>query len=262
VGEELHILDRAEGTITALDILPGTGSGAGWGDAVFANGRIFFQASADGTAASMRLYTTTDGTDLTTVTSPQLVDPGYQFPWLPEVIGDKVYFLAASNGTFGSNSWGVFEINSDGLPGTADDTTATLISPLDFGFIYGLEAIGGDLYFTEFEGSANQVWRMTPGGAPEQLTFFADEFRGIDSYFLGGDGRIYFARDTYSLGLELWVLDDSVAEGARLVADLNTGFEDAGYQPEQLVAVPDALDELRMQQAWYGSGEGGGGIFT
>ncbi len=269
VGEEVHVLNRAAGTITALDIFTGTfeaspgvfqpNSGARWGDAVFANGRLFFQASPDGTSDSMRLYTTTDGTDLSVVTATELVDPGYQFPWLPEVIGNKVYFLGNTNG-FGSNTWGIFELNSDGIANTADDTTATLISPLDFGFIYALEAIGGDLYFSEFEGSADQVWRMTPGSAPEQLTFFADEGGGIDNYFLGGDGNIYFARDTFSLGRELWVLDASMAEGARLVADLNTNIATGGYAPEQVVAVPDPFDYQRMLEAWYGSGEGGGGV--
>jgi len=257
-GEEVFVLDRATNTIAELDIRPGADSGANWGDGVFANGRVFFQASADGTADSMRLYTTTDGSDLEIVTGPDL-STGYQFPWLPEVIGNTVYFLA--NSVFAaSNTWAVFAVNADGISGNADDTTATMISPDDFSFIYSLEAIGGDLYFAEFEGSADQAWRMTPGAAPVQLTSFING-GSVSDFFEGGDGAIYFARDDGDYGRELWVLDDAEAVGARLVADINSGFINGGYEPERVTPAPDSLDYLRMLEAWYSSG-GGGGIET
>ena len=66
LGTELHTINMNSAdpaaTLTVVDVFPGVGQGANFGDAVFANGRIYWQASADSTADTMRLWTTTDGT--------------------------------------------------------------------------------------------------------------------------------------------------------------------------------------------------------
>jgi ELWxxDGT repeat protein len=241
-GVEVHTIDLTAAdpasTLTIVDINPGTADGAGWGDALFANGRLYFQASPDGTTDSMRLYTTTDGTDAVEVTGADMLDPGYQFPWLPTAIGNEVFFLA---NTTVNNTWGVFQVNDDGV-------TADVISPDTFGYIYGLAAIGTDLYFFEQEGGTDQMWRITTGATPQNaqapvlLTSFTEQ-GGFMSDIFAADGKIYFSRDEAATGRELWVLDGNDPTGARLVADLNTEVPLAGYAPEQMMAVPDPLEQ-------------------
>ena len=256
LGTELHTinLNSADpaGTLTVADVFPGVGSGANWGDAVFANGRIYWQASADSTGDLMRLWTTTDGTDAEEVTGFDLLDPGYQFPWLPAVIGNEVFFMGNSNIVDGTGTWAVYQVNDDGV-------TATRITPDTTGYVYGLAAIGTDLYFIEAEdltddgvdNAVDQIWRLTPSGdpagagAPVAMTAFADQYNFMSDLF-GANGQVFFSRDDGLNGQELWVLDASQATGARMVDDFNTeNFTDVvDYFPEQVVAAPNPLESM------------------
>lgn len=206
---------------------------------MFANGRLYWQASEDGSVNTMRLWTTTDGTDAQVVTGADLATGSpSQFPWLPQVIGTEMFFLANNTVT---NTWGLFQMNDDGV-------TADLISPSSFGYMYGLSAIGPDLYFFQYGGGSDQMFRLTPGatpgaaGAPVQVTNFAASGGFMGDVFLGGDGNLYFSREEAATGRELWVLDAADPTGARLVADLNTQVTQAGYAPDQLTAVPNPLE--------------------
>ncbi|HMV74092.1 MAG TPA: cadherin-like domain-containing protein [Microthrixaceae bacterium] len=264
-GEEAVVFDRGVPGTTVLDMRPGTDSGGAWGDAVAANGRFYWQASTGPLTENMRLFTVVDEAGFTQeVTGPLLYDvdigtgqDAYQFPYLPQVIGNRVYFMGNSvpSALGGSGTWAVFEINTDGVPDlvndpTPDDATARMITPTDMGFVTGLSAIGSELYF----GEGDQVWKMDPlvPGSLQQLTQFTDN-GGIGQFFQGSDGNIYFSRDVpwtgaggqspsdVGLGSELWMLDESVT-GAHLVIDLNRQVIDAGYNPTQLVGVPDPLE--------------------
>jgi ELWxxDGT repeat protein len=261
-GEEVHTIDLTApdpaATLAIIDLNPGPQAGANYADAVFANGRLYFQGS-DGSLDGVRLWTTTDGTDATEVTGPDLTDPGTQFPYLPVAIGDEVFFLARSAGT---GSFGVFQVNDDGV--TAERITPDGLGGL--GGAYALAALGSELYFFAFEPVSNtaQMYRFAPGttpsvAAPQQLTSFVgiQGAGSMDDIFLGGDGRIYFGRSEPSTGRELWVLDSSEPTGARLVADLNTNVAGgAGYAPDLVVAVPDPLAQFT------GGGSGGGSIWS
>ena len=244
-GVELHTIDLSaadpSSTLAIVDVWPGVESGTNWGDAEFANGRLYWQASDDGSTNHMRLWTTTDGTDAQEVTGADLSTGNpYQFPWLPQAIGDEVFFLANSAV---SNTWGVFQVNDDGV-------TASMISPASSPYIYGLSAVGGDLYYFTSDGvAADQMYRLTPGatpgaaGAPVALTSFTQPGGFMSDIFQGGDGNLYFRRDEDTTGSELWVLDANEPTGARLVADLNTQQAQGGYAPQQLTPVPDPLEQ-------------------
>jgi hypothetical protein len=241
-GLELHTIDLTAAdpasTLTVVDISPGLGQGAGFADAIFANGRIYWQASPAGNGGTidMRLYTTVDGTTVTEVTGPQLYDAGEQNPYQPVAIGNDVFFLGR---TTVNDTWGVFQID-DAAP-----TTATLISNPGLGALSGLAAIGSDLYFFgDDAGGVQQLLRQTPGGLPivAVLTGFTTD-NGTDmSDLFQADGQIFFSRSEPGLARELWVLDSNDPTGARLVADINTQSSD-GYAPEQVVAVPDPLEQ-------------------
>jgi ELWxxDGT repeat protein len=254
-GVEVHTIDLTDpdpaSTLAIIDLNPGAGDGANGPDAVFANGRLFFQGAPDGTFNTQTLYTTTDGTDAQLVTGATAAD-AFSGAYLPVTIGDEVFFLARKDG-LGTADFGIFQVNDDGV-------TASLITPADFA-AYGLAAVESQLYFFAFEPVSNtaQMFSLTPGetpveATPTQLTSFA----GINGagnegdIFLGGGGNIFFSRREPDTGRELWVLDAAQEAGARLVADINTETGGSGgYAPEQVVATPDPLLD----------GSAGGGIF-
>lgn len=229
-------------THLVIETFPGPRSGAGFDDAVFAGGRLFWQATIDGTPGTLRLWTTTNGGDAVPVTGPDLVGGaspvslGDQRPNLPVAIGSEVFFLARVEG---GNGQGIFQVNDDGV-------TASLITPKSFGGVSSLAAIGDSLYLVAFDGAnqTSQMFRLTPGetpavSIPERLTNFpplngAGDMRDI---FAGGDGNIYFGRLEPAFGRELHVLDVTDPRGARQVFDFNPGAGDMGYAPAQVTVV-------------------------
>jgi hypothetical protein len=73
------------------------------------------------------------------------------------------------------------------------------------------------------------------------LTTFTTGAISMGKIFDAAD-EVFFRRADDIAASELWVLDDSVPEGARLFVDLNQGGppnSGIGYEPEQVVAAPD-----------------------
>ncbi|MCC6716458.1 MAG: hypothetical protein IT555_01105, partial [Acetobacteraceae bacterium] len=175
----------------------------------------------------------------------------------PKAIGNEVFFLG--HNTL-SSTWGLFQVNDDGV-------TAAPISSPSSPYTYGLAAIGSDLFYFASDGvTTDQLYRLTPGatpgaaGSPVQITSFTQQGGFMGDLFQGGDGNIYFSREETATGRELWVLDTSDPAGARLVADLNTDVQPGGYDPDQVVAAPDPLEQWLMGS--YHPGGGGGGAIA
>ncbi len=157
-GVEVHSIDLTAAdpgaTLSILDIAADDISGADYRDAVFANGRLYWQASADGGFGQIAVWTTTNGADRTKVTGPDLRDP-FGFPGSLVAIGGEVFFVGLDDAT---GTRGVFQINDDGI-------TATRITP-GGQFAAELAAAGGTLYFLGLDANGiEQLYSATPGTA-------------------------------------------------------------------------------------------------
>jgi ELWxxDGT repeat protein len=235
-GLEIHSLDFATKVITPHELVPGPGSGVvGAGDAVFANGRLHFVGSEDGSDGDRAIWTLAPDLSLSRVTGPDLRDP-FGFHGELTVVNGEVFFVALDE-ALGFRR--IFQMNDDGV------TAERLALPGANPNMFFLEALGNDLGFVASDASGlRQLFRFTPGaepgreGAVEQLTQFTTESDFLADPTLGGDGRIYFTRSVPAFGRELWVVDAAEAEGARLLADINLDPVPLGYEPQQVVAVP------------------------
>jgi len=236
IGSEIHRLDFATGTISFFDIAPGPASGAGeFGDATFADGRLYFVGSEDGSSEERALWTIGAGLTPTPVTGTFLRDP-FGYPNSLLALNGEVFFLAREDSTGFQR---LFQVNDDGV------TAEALALPGADATIFGLAALGSDLGFLGTDANGReQAFRVTPGsqpgqeGAVTQLTNLTGPRDFLWDLTLGGDGDIYFARDLPATGHELWVVDPAAPEGARLLADINLDPVPVGYEPQQVVAVP------------------------
>jgi ELWxxDGT repeat protein len=244
-GSEIHAVDLTAQnpalTLRVFDLAPGATSGAGeFGEAVYANGRLYFVGSEDGTTGGRALWTVAPDFTLAKVTGPELRDP-FGLVERPIVVNGEVFFTAREDaGGFER----LFQVNDDGV------TATELALPGAPNFIATAHDIGNDIALVAVDASGPftlgpvQVFRFTPGsqpgleGAVTQLTNFAEDSDAITDVTLGGDGEIYFVRSIPATGTELWVVDGTVPEGARLLADINADPVPVGYAPEQVVAAP------------------------
>jgi ELWxxDGT repeat protein len=236
-GVELHSIDLAAadipGSLTLYDIAPGAVSGGDFNEAVFLDGRFYFTAATDGSFQQAQLYATDGSAPPVAVTGPDLAT-AFAFPFNLTAVGDEFFFTATDAATGRQR---IFQLEDGG-------TTATRLALPDItGVVIELADLGDQLGVIAFEAGIDQVFVFTPGAQPgdessaSQLTSFSQS-GGISSLTLGGDDEFYFTRSTASEGRELWVIDSTAAEGARLLADVNLTPVPVGYQPEQVEASP------------------------
>jgi ELWxxDGT repeat protein len=233
IGVEIHSYSFDDETLTILDVGADAISGSDFNDAVFANGRLYFLGSSDGSFGQVRVQVTDGANLLLPVSGPDLRAPFGSPGNLLELDGE-VFFTAIDDSTGFQR---VFQLEDDG------STATRLALPGIPGVPIELAALGGDVGVVAFDGGVPQIFRFTPGAQPggegpaTRLTSFTG-FGDVFNLTLGGDGEVYFTRRDAATGRELWVLDASPATGARLVQDINLTPAPAGYFPEQVVAAP------------------------
>jgi ELWxxDGT repeat protein len=237
-GSEIHRYDLFDNALTVIDLAPGAASGSPeFGTAVYAGGRLFFIGFTDSTGGGNAVWMLDNGSDTPVrVTGPDLRDPFGFHAELTVLPNGEVFFVAMEEST---GSRRLFQINDDGVTADLVPTGGA------FGNIFFIEGLGDTLGFTGSDALGNrQVFTLATGataadaGPVIQRTAFAERSDFLGDITFGGDEFIYFGRSEPQTGRELWVIDPTAPEGARLIADLNLTSEPAGYQPEQVTAPP------------------------
>jgi ELWxxDGT repeat protein len=188
VGTEMWKSDgTAGGTTLVDDIFPGPG-GSYPTELTNVGGTLFFTAN-DGSGSQLW---TTDGTaaGTTALTSPD-TNQG-QYPHCLINAAGTLYFIDDGH------VW-----KSDGTSaGTVELTAATPTTNY-------LTAVGGTVYFTDFNSAVNQLWKTdgTSAGTTEVAALPAATTSDMGDV----SGTLYFGIDSQSTGLQLWKSDGTSA---------------------------------------------------
>ena len=261
-GTEPWVSDGSrEGARLLADLDPGP-DGAIPSDYVSLGSHVLFFDRQPGPGGRTDLWRT-DGTPEGTALVARVGTPERSGAGFPHAVGDRIVFWAfgacetelwTSDGT-AAGTQPVALFAGGGCRSVSAFDRAPL-SPLDHGVLFTAE---------DGEGGV-ELWR-TDGTAPGtvRLTDFATDDPFPDSFLserhpLAHAGRVYFAADDGTHGLELWSVGPG-PEDASLVADLCPGPCSSG--PDHLLALGDRLvfvagDPSAGRELWASDGTAAG----
>ena len=155
---------------------------------------------------------------------------------------DRLYFTA-SNGLIGNEVW-VSDGTTEGTELLADIRPNDSEYYFEYGSFSSEFTVAGDLLFFAANNGTNGNELWVSDGTSEGTQLLKDINPGTtDGYFYPFEPRVdssypqelvaigdlvYFAAEDGENGRELWV-SDGTSEGTKLVADINSGFDDSEY---------------------------------
>ncbi|ABK42947.1 Cadherin [Magnetococcus marinus MC-1] len=251
-GSELCVYDPVGNTASAVtDIFPGSTGGV---SALENLGTQLVLAAKDSNSNGLEVWVS-DGTAAGT-TLVKDVRPGpssgltlytpYQFF---TVINGKAYF-AASDGSHGIEPW-VTNGTADGTVMLADVNAGGDSSPLNF------TAVGGDVYFTAYDGTASQI--LTTSGTFASTVSVAGGFNSTPQFLIGMNGILYFSSSNTDFNEEFYFSDGASAGVVKNINIYGSG-NDKFYYP----AVYNnnlyfrAQDGLTGNELWRSDGTSAG----
>jgi ELWxxDGT repeat protein len=252
-GEELYTSDGTkDGTHIVTDINPYYNSSSP-SNLTPLNGLLYFAAD-DGTGGR-QLYVS-DGT----VAGTHLINNSntiyiYQRD-IPFAIKNGVLYFEGGNNTFGfyelckydpSNAANNVKLVKDINPGSNPS------------YLYNITNIGGELFFTAFDGSVQGLWKSDGTGAGTQLVYSAPG-RYLYNQFTNYNGELLYSFYDDAHGWELWK-SDGTTEGTKLVKSIFQGIYSSS--PNYFTNLGNNIifsagDEVNGIELWQTNGTAGG----